>query len=205
MTHESDQRKQSDVSWVTTLFIQLSKITTVPEPMPDNDSEYLRDYHQAIERTLTTYGGLRVAGSDDTVLALFKGSGRGDDASDAVQTAIELFDELSKVNRQRMARNEAPLRIGIGLDTLCVAPTDLERYSQVWSTLRRPIVQARGLSRLNQQSPFPAVFVSRSTYQGMRRRNGYTIQNLGDAFIPDQNEPVTVYAIMQRQPLTPFA
>jgi hypothetical protein len=90
-----------------------------------------------------------------------------------------------------------PLRVGIGLDSGFM-PVERQRLpAGITRTLARHISQAKELSDLNRQTPFPAIFVSSGIVDGLARQNGYIVQNLGSVPVANRCEPLAVYAVLR--------
>jgi adenylate cyclase len=80
--------------------------------------DMLNEYFELMVEVLFKYEGTLDKFMGDGIMALFGAPvGHPDDPIRSVQTALEMMDALGTLNRKRIARNEAPLAIGIGIHT----------------------------------------------------------------------------------------
>lgn len=178
---------------VTFLFIRLNEIPG-SEPDDGERSRELAAYQRVIEEVGAEFQGITRTISSDAALLLFT-SCPGEKAPSrlGIHVAIALRRRLETLNRERLEAQQIPFRIGIGVHSNILSPTEeKERLTD----LQQCIQEAEGLSLLNRQAPFPAVFVSKSTLRGLGGSKGYHIQNLGEAFAPNHTKVLTVYAVM---------
>ena len=183
--------------WVTTLFVQFNLVGNQCEHTV-SVREALDAYHAVIRQVIERHAGLLIASANDAVLALFENAEPADDHTHiGVSAAVATMEELAALNKQRLEQNLIPFRVGIGLDTGCIAADKIRCHPFMATALEEHIHKAKGLSRLNQQAPFPAIFISRNTLDGLHSRNGYHVQNLGETFVPNLPVPVSVYALMR--------
>lgn len=187
----------SPSKWMMTLYAQIDA-PRHDEHHDEPQPELVRsEYRRIIEETIGAHEGDVIAVADDAVLATFAASeGETGKAWQGLTAAITLLVDLAVVNKQRVAQDLLPYRVGIGLDCGSIPDDGIRRHPRLQVGLQRHINRARRLSILNCQTPFPSIFLSGSLVQRIGTFNGYTIQNLGDETVPDQPEPVTVYALM---------
>lgn len=188
---KSEQEPSQQV--VTFLYVRLNEIPGSETDGTDLAAELVA-YQQVIEEVAAEFQGLTRLISADTALLLFSSSpGEEAPARGGVHAAVALRSRLETLNRQRREGHQRPFRIGIGVHTNSLSSgQEQERLLD----LHRNIQHAEGLSLLNRQAPFPAIFVSQSAFQGLGGTNGYQIQNLGEAFVPNLKRALTVYALM---------
>ena len=80
--------------------------------------EMLNEYFELMVEVLFKYEGTLDKFMGDGIMALFGAPvAHPDDPVRSVLTALEMMDTLGQLNRARIARNEAPLAIGIGIHT----------------------------------------------------------------------------------------
>lgn len=148
------------------------------------------------------YRGDVVALSNQEALAVFTGS----DASrqpiqNAVASASSMLDQVREGNMHRLAEDLTPLRLGIGLDAGSLTVSACNRHPRLDPALQDYVEKARKLSALNCQTPFPTVFVSHAVASNIDAAHRYAIQNLGSVFVEKLADPITVYALMDRDGL----
>jgi adenylate cyclase len=85
---------------------------------PTKIVEMLNEYFELMVEVLFKYEGTLDKFMGDGIMALFGAPvSHPDDPVRSVLTALEMMDVLGQLNRKRMARNESPLAIGIGIHT----------------------------------------------------------------------------------------
>jgi hypothetical protein len=182
---------------VTTMFVQVYIPGAGALPMAAADCPDLGGVWSMIESAVAACHGDVAVRRDDTMLAFFAAEKEAaGNVNTALDTAVSVMNEVTALNRRRLAQELSPLRVGIGLDAGFMPAERRPRTAGLARTLARHISQAKELSDLNRQTPFPAVFVSRSIVEGLARQNGYLVQNLGNVLVGNRCEPLAVYAIL---------
>jgi len=183
--------------WVTALFVQFRFFDTVDS----QEREKVLDYYRAIlEHAVGIHGGDVVALAIDAALAVFSGEGHPQEHTrSAMGAAALLMDRVAQANRQRLALNLIPLRLGIGVDAGMLTSSSCNRHPCLDPGLQQYLNKARGLSELNYQAPFPAVFVSHTVAGRLDYGEHYAVQNLGDVFVENLPDPLAVFAVMNHE------
>lgn len=98
---------------MTILFSDIRDFTTLSEEMrPQESFAFINAYLQHMEPVITRHNGIIDKYIGDRIMALFPTN-----ADDALHCAIEMLDELVSFNEGRKESGNAPIRIGIGLNT----------------------------------------------------------------------------------------
>lgn len=183
--------------WVTTLFVTFRYSVGNAN---GRDDGLLSQYHAILEQAVGSYCGDVVAISNQEALVVYAASDASRQAvQNAVASASSMLDQVRESNMQRLAEDLTPLRLGIGLDAGSLAACN--RHPRLDPALQAYVEKARRLSDLNCQTPFPTVFVSHSVASNVDASQRYVIQNLGTVFVEKQADPITVYALMDREAL----
>lgn len=193
--NDSTKEKGAAKQVVTCLFVRLNEIAG-SERDADIVVDELAAYRRVINEVGTAFQARTQLLDASSALLLFSSETAGEAPSrQGIQAAVVLRERLEAVNRQRIAEEWIPFRIGIGVhsDTLGSGIGDDQKGP---IALETSIQDAEGLSLLNRQAPFPAVFVSKNALEGLGATTGYSIQSLGEVSAPNQAKALTVFALM---------
>jgi class 3 adenylate cyclase len=164
---------------VTALVIQFSKIPG--EPARPAQLEHFR---RIIRQVSSAFGGVTADLGENRMLTLFPAQ----PIRLALRAALTLRARLDKLSREEESEKRPTYRIGIGLHTGLAQPADC---------LEAGVAEAANLSTLNQQAPFPALFVSEQMVRALPEANGYHVHDLGVVDLPEQPRPIAVFALMR--------
>ncbi|MFW6184767.1 MAG: hypothetical protein ACOC8X_13285, partial [Chloroflexota bacterium] len=193
---ESSNGRQTDQKGIAILFAHIQTPGWQYKEQVNRENNTLFEYKEVVLGRVASHGGHLLAEAADTVLALFAGRHEEPAVEASITTAASIMEQIAVMNKQRLAQDLVPFRIGIGIDAGIVPAGSQSAPDTINSALERHIRLARGLSDLNQQTPFPAIFISENMAAGLHERNGYHIQNLGDVFLDRQQKPIKVYALL---------
>lgn len=139
----------------------------------------------------------------DEVVALFLENGRYSSAYSAIATALLLLEEVMKRSARWTAVDQPAIRMGIGLNTGQVSWQSETHTLQPGHTPSMHVLElARQLSRLNQQTPFPAAFMSHATFNAMRPEKQWYVEHLGMMQMSEQEQAQHIHAVMPAAQIT---
>ena len=103
----------------TVLFSDIRSFTTISEELGARDTvTMLNDYFTEMIEVIFAHGGILDKYIGDAIMALFGTPFPGpNDASDAVQVAIEMLRVLRHLNEKRVKEGKQIIRIGIGISS----------------------------------------------------------------------------------------
>lgn len=188
--------RQTDQNGIAILYAHIRTPGRQHDELVNSENDTLSEYKEVVLGRVASHGGHLLGEASDTVLALFAGGRDEMAAESSVTAAASIMEQVAVMNKQRLAQDLVPFRIGIGIDSGVVQTGSQSEPDTINSALERHVRLARGLGDLNQQTPFPAIFISENMAQGLHECNGYHIQNLGDVFLNRQQKPITVYALL---------
>jgi adenylate cyclase len=102
---------------VVVFFSDIRGFTAYSEKKsPEQVVEMLNDYFRAMVKIINQHGGVVDKFIGDSIMAVWGAPKSTDkDAHNAVQACLDMRVALAKLNEQRIARNQQPILIGMGL------------------------------------------------------------------------------------------
>lgn len=98
---------------MSTFFSDVRNYTTMVEGQgPAENFAFINEYLTFMEEPIRSHDGFIDSYRGDGIMALFAGT-----CDDPVQAAIDSLRTLVRLNEVRLERGEAPVRVGIGIDT----------------------------------------------------------------------------------------
>ncbi|PRQ09118.1 AAA family ATPase [Enhygromyxa salina] len=95
------------------LFSDIRGFTSLIESLPiQQHIEFINEYLQYMEPPIATNHGFVDSYIGDAIMALFEGT-----SDCAVQAAVDMSAELRELNGKRAARGEAPVNMGVGINS----------------------------------------------------------------------------------------
>jgi adenylate cyclase len=186
---------------VSVLFCDIRGFTTrserhTPEEMVTLLNEYLPIVVEAAQRhqgTVNKFGG-------DSTLIIYGAPRRlQESAYQAVLTALEVRANLEGLNARLAARGEAPIRIGVGINTgVALAGAVGSEERQEYTVIGDTVNLASRIEALNKQYPDYDVLISGETYRALgTRRAEFETVDLGEIEIRGKAQPVHVWAVVR--------
>jgi len=199
---------------LTVLFSDIRGFTSLSERLqPEEVVELLNEYLSVMTDLIFRHGGTIDKFSGDGILA-FWGAPQchEDDAARALRTALEMRDRLAELEEQWQGRTQAPLEIGVGINTgeALVGNIGSQRrmdYTIIGDTVNLasrlqdltkeygiPILIS-GSTQARVKEIFPVSFVDTIQVRGRQQPvDLYTVTEL----LPDADDPANLYATLTR-------
>jgi adenylate cyclase len=162
---------------------------------PEQTFSFINEYLGYMEPPITAEGGFIDSFSGDGIMALFKGS-----PDHAVRAGIASFRALDRFNQALAARGEAPIRIGIGINT---GPLMLgilggkERLNA--SVIGDPVNLASRIEAYTKQANAP-LLVSDTTVELLDDPAAYALRPVERVRLPGVVRPVLVHEVLDALP-----
>ncbi len=180
---------------MTVLFSDIRGFTTFSEKgQPEEIVAQLNEYFTRMVHVVFSHRGTLDKFVGDAVMALF-GAPLDDDqhAEHAVQAALAMQDELSRLNEGWAAQGRPTLDIGIGVNTGEMVAGNIGSESIMSYTVIGDAVNLGArLESLNKQYK-TRLIVSEATRAALKGR--YDIRALGDVVVKGKTQPVAIYEL----------
>lgn len=170
---------------------------TTTERSQCTDDMLSEHFGEILGHSIASQGGIILEAQSDRIAALFVQNGQHNAANRAVTTAFELINETMVANRLRCGAEGSAVRLGVGLSTGSFSWQHAEDQSNRVPVPSDNLVEsAKQLSDLNQQTPFPSVFITQETYTTLLPNHEWHIEDLGMIWLPGQNQAKAIHAVL---------
>jgi adenylate cyclase len=184
---------------MTVLFSDIRGFTTVTERgQPEETVQMLNEYFTKMVEIVFKHKGTLDKFVGDMVMALFNAPlDDPDHAEHAVQAALEMIDELQRLNSQWKAEGRfAELDIGIGINTgPMIAGNIGSNAIMSYTVIGDAVNLGSRLESLNKQYG-TRIIVSDATRRQLSGR--YMFRPLGDVVVKGKTQPVAIFEVVGR-------
>ncbi len=194
-------RLQGERRTASMLFADIRDFTRLSEEYhPEEMVRILNEYFTAVVEVAQSHGGtVNKFGGDSTLIVFGTPVHYADHAERALETALEIRRRLAQINAERLTRGEAPIRMGIGINTGevvagTVGSPDRLEYTVIGDAVN---LSAR-IQGLNKEFPEYDILISEYTHQALPDRERYAIRNLGKMALKGKSEAVGILAVLGR-------
>jgi len=183
----------------TILFADIRGFTRMSEHMePERVVELLNEYFSEMTELIFENEGTLDKYLGDGIMALFGTPlPKPDDARRSVKTAAEMQRALVELNRQWEARGQAPLQMGIGVNTGPVTAGNIGSSKRMDYTVIGDAVNLA--SRLCANAAGGQILISNSTFQQVSGK--FPARRLEPIRVKGKEAPVAIYEISWNEPL----
>ncbi len=181
---------------ITILFSDIRGFTSMSEKMPAQEVvKMLNDYFELMVDVVFEHGGILDKFIGDAIMALWGAPvRRSDDATRAVQAAVEMQKKIIEFNADRVAQGKPPLKAGIGVHTGTVVVGNMGSSKALSYTAIGDGVNLAsrlcGLAREDQ------VVISEecATKAGKEK---FVLEALPPAKVKNREQPVQIYKVLE--------
>jgi len=180
---------------VTVLFVDIRGFTQTAESMAPEDSvAFLNQFFQRVTKEAFSQQGTVDKYIGDCVMVLFGAPLRQpDDATRAVNTALEITRSIAEWNVARAACNEPPVKIGIGINTsLVVAGTVGTPQKLEYTVIGDGVNVASRVCALTKDKPAP-ILVTAATRDRVPQDLPWL--DFGEVSLRGRNTPLHIYGL----------
>jgi len=182
---------------VTMLFSDIRSFTkTSGNLTPSGVMEMLNEYFTRMEYVVNKNLGIIDKYVGDEIMAIFGATDPNQDhAENACRCAVEMILELAKLNQEREARGQLPLKIGIGINTGIVTAGMLGSQNRMnYTVIGDTVNMASRLCDAGGSHGFAPIVIAEDTYERVKDlvkvRTGHSVMAKG------KSRPVKIYELL---------
>jgi class 3 adenylate cyclase len=173
------------------LFSDIRSFTTISEKMTAEETfKFINSYLHAMGPCVTKYNGFIDKYIGDAIMALFRTS------ENAVDSAIDMLDELYLYNKKRQERNYEKISIGIGIHTgrliLGIVGSEFRVQGTVISDAVNLASRIEGLTKMYGAS----LLMSEETFKAIRKKDKYYTRIIDRVKVKGKDTPVDVIEVL---------
>lgn len=178
---------------MTVMFADIRSFTTLSEQLtPKENFDFLNDYLSRISPVIRIHKGFIDKYIGDGIMALFPHR-----AQEALDAALEMFQELASYNVERQAVGYIPIQIGIGLHTGLLMLGTIGESERMEGTVISDAVNTaarmEGLTKLYGAS----IIVSQHTLAELTEPEKYAMRYLGEVRVKGKQERTAIYEVLE--------
>ena len=180
---------------MTVLFADIRDFTRLAEKMsPAETFHFVNQYLSAMEPAIARHHGVIDKFVGDAVMALFP-----DRPDDAVQAALDMFRRLDVFNRERAARGEPPVRIGIGIHTGSLMLGTVGARDRMDTTVISDAVNlASRVENLTKTYRVPLI-VTEDTVRALQSPDAVAMRRIDRVLVQGKSQPVVLYEVLDAE------
>jgi class 3 adenylate cyclase len=181
--------------YMSVLFSDIRGFTTLIESLPPKAHiEFINEYLQYMEPPIAANHGFVDSYIGDAIMALFDGT-----PDSAVQAAVDMSAELRELNGKRAARGEAPIYMGVGINS---GPLTLGTIGGATRIKCGVIGECVNLAaRIQDLTKRYQTFLlaSDASIQALSDRSRYTCRVVGRVTVAGSQIPTTLYEVVDAE------
>ncbi|MBN1450278.1 MAG: HAMP domain-containing protein [Anaerolineales bacterium] len=184
---------------ISVLFCDIRQFTDFSEHRtPGEAVSLLNEFLPVVVQSAQRHGGIvNKFGGDSTLIIYGAPRAIQDSAYRAVLTALDIRAGLKTLNEQLVEILDAPLRVGVGINTGialagAVGTQDRQEYTVIGNTVNL----AARIDGLNKQYPSEDILISEWTYEALNHhRSEFELVSLGAVSIRGKDDPVQIWSV----------
>jgi class 3 adenylate cyclase len=176
---------------MSVMFADIRSFTSLSEAMtPRETFDFINDYLSRIVPTVKDYGGFIDKFMGDSIMALFP-----NEAGDALRAAVEMQQAITDYNEGRVAREEVPIRAGIGLHTGRLMLGIIGDEERLESTVISDAVNLA--SRVEKLNKFfgTSILITEETFKNVNDPLGFQYRFLGRVKVKGKSAPSSIFEV----------
>ncbi len=178
---------------MTVLFSDIRDFTTLSEKMtPDANFAFINAYLERMGPVIRTHGGFIDKYIGDAIMALFE------TADDALRASLDMLETLDRFNADRGTSGQAPIAIGIGLNSgSLMMGTIGEQHRMDGTVISDAVNLASRIESLTKVYRM-RLLISQYTYEQLSDPAARDIRPIDVVIVKGKTRPITIYEVYER-------
>jgi len=162
---------------------------------PRASIDFINAYIGRMEPAILANGGFVDSYIGDAIMALFDGP-----PDDAVAAGVSMLRALREFNTERSAAGQAPLSIGVGINTGALMLGTIGGPNRIkCGVIGDPVNLAARIEGLTKQLGVP-LLIGDETVSGLTRPGAFLLRPVGRVVLVGRSEPVVVHEVFDADP-----
>ncbi|WP_421996097.1 adenylate/guanylate cyclase domain-containing protein [Reyranella sp.] len=180
---------------MTVLFSDIRNFTTLSEGMtPDENFAFINAYLERMGPVIRDHNGFIDKYIGDAIMALFES------ADDALAAGLDMLATLDAFNAERVAAGQAPLGIGIGLNTGSLMMGTIGEKHRMDGTVISDAVNLASRVEGLTKTYGVGLLVTQDTVDQLSDPQAWDLRPIDVVVVKGKTRPVTVYEVFQHDP-----
>jgi len=181
---------------MSVLFSDIRDFTTLSESMtPEDNFQFINAYLSRMESAIVENNGFIDKYIGDAIMALFSGN-----ADNAVNASIAMLHQLQVYNQERVNSGDAPIKIGIGINTGNLMLGTVGGQNRMDTTVISDAVNLASRVESLTKNYGVSLLITQETYSRLKNPSEYAIRTLDTVKVKGKSELVTVYEVFDADP-----
>jgi two-component system sensor histidine kinase ChiS len=177
---------------MTVLFADIRDFTRLSEKMsPAQTFGFVNQYLGAIGPAITRHRGVIDKFVGDAVMALFP-----ERAEDAIDAALEMFQQLEIFNRARVEQGEQPIEIGIGIHTGVLMLGTIGAVDRMDTTVISDAVNLASRVENPTKTYQVPLLITEATYRELREPSVISLRRIDRVLVQGKTQPVVLFEVI---------
>ena len=178
---------------MTILFSDIRNFTTLSEAMtPDENFAFINAYLERMGPVIRDHNGFIDKYIGDAIMALFES------ADDALKAGLGMLETLEAFNADRRAAGQAPIGIGVGINTgTLMMGTIGEKHRMDGTVISDAVNLASRIEGLTKTYRI-GLLISQYTVENLADPKAYDIRPVDDVVVKGKTRPVTIFEARRR-------
>ncbi len=176
---------------MSVLFSDIRDFTTLSETMtPEDNFQFINAYLSRMESAIIENNGFIDKYIGDAIMALFSGN-----ADNAVNASIAMLHQLQVYNQERVNSGDAPIKIGIGINTGNLMLGTVGGQNRMNTTVISDAVNLASRVEGLTKNYGVALLITQQTFNKLTNPSNYAIRMIAEISVKGKVDLSTIYEV----------